>query len=145
MFLAQVTNSIPGGLGHELLTIIVRSAPILVSTLDPGSLVAKATSLRLSSPHVTDTSLLLPKHRIQKKPLEGRFCIRCLGAGSNRRPIALQASALPTELPKQMCHLFTKQVTAILPFFQVFSTFIHHLRQASGLSPADQVVRSVRR
>ncbi len=32
----------------------------------------------------------------------GAFCTRCLGAGSNRRPLPLQGNALPTELPKQM-------------------------------------------
>jgi hypothetical protein len=29
------------------------------------------------------------------------YFFMCLGAGSNRRPLALQANALPTELPKQ--------------------------------------------
>lgn len=38
------------GIGHESLTIIVRFAPILVSAIDPGSLVRKLTSLRLSIP-----------------------------------------------------------------------------------------------
>lgn len=40
------------GLGHELLSIIIRSALILLSTLDPGSLVRRKllTSLRPSRP-----------------------------------------------------------------------------------------------
>ncbi len=38
--------------------------------------------------------------RPNTKPLQ-RVVYLCLGAGSNRRPLALQANALPTELPKQ--------------------------------------------
>ena len=47
-----------GKFGHELLTIIVRYAPILVSTLDPASFVRKLTSLWLSIPRRKQSSLL---------------------------------------------------------------------------------------
>ncbi len=41
-----------------------------------------------------------PPAQNTKDPFRG-FCILCWGAGSNRRPFALQANALPTELPQQ--------------------------------------------
>ena len=43
----------------------------------------------------------------------------CLGAGSNRRPFALQANALPTELPKQINNHF-----GILPKIRVIAIYL---------------------
>ncbi len=74
-----------------------------IKNLLPWLTRCKATSFRLSSPHVTCLCTLLPQHRIQKRPLSGlSFCIRCWGAGSNRRPLPLQGNALPTELPQHL-------------------------------------------
>ena len=60
---------------------------------------------------------------IQKAPGGGFLYIRCLGAGSNRRPFELQSNALPTELPKQI-YLSTYhsllQVADIIAYYEIF-------------------------
>ena len=85
-----------GGLGHELLSIIVRFAPILLSTLDPASALRPMARLRPSRP--PRKTMIRKMHG--NKPMH--LYVWCLGAGSNRRPLPLQGSALPTELPKHL-------------------------------------------
>jgi hypothetical protein len=60
-------------IGHELLSIIIRFALILLSTLDPASLVRKLTSLWPSILHESAAGHFL--HPQSKKPLEGLFSL----------------------------------------------------------------------
>ncbi len=65
----------------------------------------KATWLRFSNPDGKRAGAFLPA---QNKTPFGVF-ILCLGPGSNRRPLPLQGSALPTELPKRRSMLSQKE------------------------------------
>ena len=59
-------------IGHELLTIIFRYAQILVSTLDPGALVAKPQRLHLSI--LDESKVVCSLHWLpQKRPVKGLF------------------------------------------------------------------------
>ncbi len=74
------------GIGHELLTIIVRFAPILVSTLDPSSLAYGIAVLFDSRSRVTQvTRLAAPLHK-RKNSLMGVFAFLLLGGYRESNP-----------------------------------------------------------
>ena len=97
------------------------------------SLSLRATSFRLPSPHTKSSRTLLPRHSKRKKTNKFVFfLLLCRGAGSDRRPFALQANALPP--------------IACSPFGTRFGNFLLRKNQIKSLNafyPTEQ--RSVAR